>query len=327
VGQRYDGRVDSFEEVGPTEHVVGTYMLPWRLIGPEFDGRLDEAARVEHSADANGTEVLINRIGGLFARAPEHLTAAVLETVAEAFNLVLCELALAGADSARVSSHDIETGKLNNGHAFVDHFSSADMIGFAADLGYSGPPFAWDPDRRATLRSELDAALFHVYGLASEDVEYVLSTFPIVRRNDEKEVGFYRTRQLVLNAYDQLQAATETGGANGPFADQASVTGEGGRSVAPRLSAPTAPVSAVAPAADELSDRAPSSWRSEFEVELPELLVGMRVRHTTFGVGRLVKIMGGKPATLRILFRDGEHTIAFGYGKLDFSSTDMPGGQ
>jgi hypothetical protein len=123
-----------FEEVGPTEHVVGTYMLPWRLIGPEFDS-LDVAVSVEHSADANGTEVLITRIGGLFARAPEHLTAAVLETVAEAFNLVLCELALAGADSAPVSSHDIETGKLNNGHAFVDHFSSRADASFDRTVG------------------------------------------------------------------------------------------------------------------------------------------------------------------------------------------------
>ena len=53
----------------------------------------------------------------------------------EAFNLVLCELALAGADSAPVSSRDIETGRLNNGHAFVDHFSSRVDASFDRTVG------------------------------------------------------------------------------------------------------------------------------------------------------------------------------------------------
>jgi hypothetical protein len=39
-----------------------------------------------------------------------------------------------------------------------------------------GPPFVWDPARRFQLRCELDAAFFHLYGIARDDVEYVSGT-------------------------------------------------------------------------------------------------------------------------------------------------------
>jgi hypothetical protein len=82
---------------------------------------------------------------------------------------------------------------------------------FANDLGYSGPPFRWDTDRRALLRSELDAAFFHLYGLDREDVDYVMETFPIIRRKDEQEYGEYRTKRLILEIFDDLSTAITTG--------------------------------------------------------------------------------------------------------------------
>jgi hypothetical protein len=36
-------------------------------------------------------------------------------------------------------------------------YTSWDMQPFARDLGYEGPPFAWDVKRRALLRAELAA--------------------------------------------------------------------------------------------------------------------------------------------------------------------------
>lgn len=79
------------------------------------------------------------------------------------------------------------------------------IAGFAEDVGYvdgSGavrPPFAWDEERRLHLRCQLDALYFHLYGLSREDTEYVLGTFPIMRRRDEKAYGRYRTAELVLH--------------------------------------------------------------------------------------------------------------------------------
>ena len=57
------------------------------------------------------------------------------------------------------------------------------MAPFARDLGYDGEPFIWDEEERRGAR--LDALYFHLYGLSRDDAEYVLDTFPIVRREDE----------------------------------------------------------------------------------------------------------------------------------------------
>lgn len=64
--------------------------------------------------------------------------------------------------------------------------------------------------RRALLRAELDAAFFHLYGIARDDVDYIMETFPIVRRNDEKAHGEYRTKQLILEVYDAMAEAART---------------------------------------------------------------------------------------------------------------------
>ncbi len=81
-------------------------------------------------------------------------------------------------------------------------YTAWDLEPFARDLGFSGPPFRWDPDRRFQLRCELDAAFFHLYEINREDADYILDTFPIVRRNDEKEHGEYRTKRVILELYD-----------------------------------------------------------------------------------------------------------------------------
>ena len=61
-------------------------------------------------------------------------------------------------------------------------------------------------DETLTVRSELDAAMFRVYGIDRDDVDYILDTFPIVRRKDEAKFGEYRTKRLILEAYDRLAA-------------------------------------------------------------------------------------------------------------------------
>ena len=90
-------------------------------------------------------------------------------------------------------------------------YAAHDMEPFARDLGYDGPPFVWDEEERRHLRARLDALYFHLYGLTKEDAEYVLDTFPIVRREDEAAFGRYRTRDLVLAYMNALSAGdTET---------------------------------------------------------------------------------------------------------------------
>jgi hypothetical protein len=87
----------------------------------------------------------------------------------------------------------------------------SELDAFARDLGDPGPPFRWDPERRALLRAELDAAFFHIYGVNREDTDYILDTFPIVKRTNEAAYGEYRTKRLILEVYDKMSAAIATG--------------------------------------------------------------------------------------------------------------------
>ncbi|MEI8191436.1 MAG: hypothetical protein WCI75_17115, partial [candidate division NC10 bacterium] len=129
-------------------------------------------------------------------------------------------------------------------------YTAWDLELFAQDCGWSGSPFRWDEERRFLLRCELDAAFFHLYlpaeasgdpalsdgsggtgwrpgeGERAEDlarlkasfltprdaVSYIMDTFPIVRRKDEKKCnGDYRTKRVILEIYDAMADAMRTG--------------------------------------------------------------------------------------------------------------------
>lgn len=117
-------------------------------------------------------------------------------------------------------------------------YTAWDMKGLAHDCGYFGPPFRWEEERRFLLRCELDALFFHLY-LPSDGegawlptaketdhelaqlkesfptprhgVDYILDTFPIVKRQEEKAQGFYRSKEMILQRYDAMQQARAAG--------------------------------------------------------------------------------------------------------------------
>ena len=82
---------------------------------------------------------------------------------------------------------------------------------FAEDCDEDGPPFIWDSERRFQLRSEIDAAFFHLYGVSRDDADYILDTFPVLARSEERTHGEYRTKRVVLETYDALAAAAAKG--------------------------------------------------------------------------------------------------------------------
>lgn len=90
-------------------------------------------------------------------------------------------------------------------------YTAIDMEGFALDIGYHGQPFQWDDERRFGIRAELDAALFHIYGLERDDVDYIMETFPIVKRKDIAAHGSYRTKEAILRIYDEIADAMANG--------------------------------------------------------------------------------------------------------------------
>ena len=86
-------------------------------------------------------------------------------------------------------------------------YTARDMAPFARDLGYAGDPFVWDDDRRLQLRAKLDAVFFHLYGVTDrDDIRYIYSTFPIVRRQETAAYGKYRSCDLCLAYMNALAA-------------------------------------------------------------------------------------------------------------------------
>jgi hypothetical protein len=95
-------------------------------------------------------------------------------------------------------------------------YTANDLKPFAEDLGYDGPPFKWDPERRAILRAELDAYYSYLYGLTRDELRYILDpadvygedypseTFRVLKNNEISEFGEYRTQRLVLEAWDRF---------------------------------------------------------------------------------------------------------------------------
>lgn len=83
-------------------------------------------------------------------------------------------------------------------------YTAHDMAPFARDLGYVDdagavlPPFVWDEEARRARLAALDAVFFYLYGLNAQDAAYILGTFPIVRDQDQKAFGRYRTQDDIL---------------------------------------------------------------------------------------------------------------------------------
>ena len=96
-------------------------------------------------------------------------------------------------------------------------YTTHDLQPWASDLGYDGPPFPWNPDHRAILRAELDAWYAKLYGLSRDELRYILDpadvmgtdypseTFRVLKNNETRQFGEYRTRRLVLEAWDRLE--------------------------------------------------------------------------------------------------------------------------
>jgi len=110
-------------------------------------------------------------------------------------------------------------------------YTAHDLKDWARDLGYNGPPFVWDDERRFELRCELDVAFFHRYlpsdlngdWIQAENetadqlfelkrhfptpraaVSYILDQFPIVRERDERRYACFRTKERILSIYDDM---------------------------------------------------------------------------------------------------------------------------
>jgi hypothetical protein len=83
-------------------------------------------------------------------------------------------------------------------------------------------PYRWDEARRALLRAELDAWYARAYGLTRDELRYILDpadvhgpdfpgeTFRVLKEKELAKFGEYRTRRLVLEAWDAWERRGDT---------------------------------------------------------------------------------------------------------------------
>jgi len=76
----------------------------------------------------------------------------------------------------------------------------------ALACGFTEKIHKWKDEERDRLRAELDAAYFHLYGFAREDVDYFLSTFQGIVKEDHAHAGIGKTRRQILDLYDDYAA-------------------------------------------------------------------------------------------------------------------------
>ena len=122
---------------------------------------------------------------------------------------ILEQLPLIAPDAYHRHFGDRTAADLVRDHVLRLTYNSHDMAPFARDLGHHGPPFPWNEEDRRHLRARLDALYFHLYGLTRDDAHYILSTFPIIQRQDQAQFGHYRTKALIL-AYMNALGAGDT---------------------------------------------------------------------------------------------------------------------
>ncbi len=173
-------------------------VLPW--VGSDLAIRLILPTEVATNADVFGL-ILANFNSFAF----DYVTRQKVQSTHVSWYIVE-QLPVIGPEDYERRFGDMTARELVRDHVLKLTYTAHDMEPFARDLGYDGPPFRWDEEERRHLRARLDALYFHLYGLGRDDADYVLGTFPIVKREDDKEFGSYRTRDMILAYMSALDA-------------------------------------------------------------------------------------------------------------------------
>lgn len=97
--------------------------------------------------------------------------------------------------------------------SIIAYWQNACGMGLDSD---NPQPAPWNEAQRSAVMAQLDAYFAHLYKLTLTELQFVLDpadvfgsnypseTFRVLRENEQEQYGEYRTRRLVLEAYDEL---------------------------------------------------------------------------------------------------------------------------
>ncbi len=99
--------------------------------------------------------------------------------------------------------------KLINNHVIKLIYNSNDLISFAKFMNYKNDPNRWNDNERSSILAELDAIYAHLYVLKRDELIYILESFDSLKKSEKEEFNEYRTKRIILEAYDNLSEQKE----------------------------------------------------------------------------------------------------------------------
>lgn len=74
---------------------------------------------------------------------------------------------------------------------------------------YGGEEDNKDRGNRALIRAEIDALIAHLYSLNYDEFEYILNSFEVLKRMEQKELGEFFSKNICLKQYERLKTIVE----------------------------------------------------------------------------------------------------------------------
>jgi len=210
-------------EASVSSALVGRQLQPWLMAWRDITNATNERTVIATIVPISGTDFTLRMAVQISASAP-HVSCLLANFNSLIFDFIARQKIGGTHLSDYISKQLAALPPTHYKPADIDFiskrvlelvFTATDLATFANDLGYKGKPFSWAPDRRVILRAELDAYYAKLYGLTRDELRYILDpsdiygddypsvTFPGLKRNEIRDFGEYRTRRLVLEAWDK----------------------------------------------------------------------------------------------------------------------------
>jgi len=199
------------------DKVADTWFFSWRDVGPSertFLGTIIPRTAVGDTAPVLFTELPAPQKAALAAILSSLLVDYAARQKSSRMSIFIVEQ-LPIIEPSRLMAENIWLGATSQ-EWLTDRvlelcYTNQELAPVAAELGRDHAPFRWQPDRRALLQAEIDAAVLHLYGLTRTHSEWLLDSFTVLQKYEESDYGEFRTKRLVMEIYDQISAAMQTG--------------------------------------------------------------------------------------------------------------------
>ena len=178
----------------PTRHLVGT-MVPEAVYG---EGVMQITSKVDHFSFLALSSLLSSLVLEWFVKQKTegHISPHILKELP-----MIPPQALSRSRSVSWLGGQSPIPWLAK-QAFWLYYTYKDLSVMAEDIGYTKGPMRWDPVKRAVVSAALEAAIFRLYRISKSEATMMMDSLEALASFERMVYGEYRTRRLVLGAWD-----------------------------------------------------------------------------------------------------------------------------